>query len=164
MAKAYEQDWNKPFPLAKFAEAVYQMRLNDVTAIDAVTFSQEIQSLAGDRFKMVIRRQWEVKSKDPEKPNELQEEWTFRHDKIAEFFIAQTFLGEDETAKQRIEQHISDPRFRGVYFLLATTMPAEAAAELREDIIQYAAQSKDHSVSDEFVLRFASRRSVQKVS
>jgi hypothetical protein len=159
MAKAYEQDWNKAFPLAKFAEAVYQMRLNDVTAIDATTFSQEIQSLAGDRFKMVICRQWKTKSKDPEKPDELQEEWTFRHDKIAEFFIAQTFLGENETAKQRIEQHISDPRFRGVYFLLATTMPDEAAAELREYLIQYAAQSKDHSVSDEFVLRFGSRRS-----
>jgi hypothetical protein len=38
-------------------------------------------------------------------------------------------------------------------------MPAEAAAELREDLIQYAVQSKDHSVSDEFILRFASRRS-----
>jgi HEAT repeat protein len=159
MAKVYQEEWNKAFPLAKFAEAVYQMRLNDVTAIDAATFSQEIQSLAGDRFKMVIRRQWKTKSKDPEKPDELQEEWTFRHDKIAEFFIAQTFLGENEIAKQRIEQHISDPRFRGVYFLLATTMPDEAAAELREYLIQYAAESKDHSVSDEFVLRFGSRRS-----
>jgi hypothetical protein len=159
MAKAYQQEWNKAFPLARFAEAVYQMRFNDVAAIDAATFSQEIQSLAGDRFKMVIRRQWKTKSKDPEKPDELQEEWTFRHDKIAEFFIAQTFLSENETAKQRIEQHISDPRFRGVYFLLATTMPDEAAAELREYLIQYAAESKDHSVSDEFVLRFGSRRS-----
>jgi hypothetical protein len=118
MAKEYEQDWNKVFPLAKFAEAVYQMRLKDVTAIDAATFSQEIQSLAGDRFKMVIRRQWQPKGDEP------QEEWTFRHDTIAEFFIAQTFLGESEMAQQRIEQHISDPRFRGVYFLLATAMPA----------------------------------------
>jgi hypothetical protein len=104
---------------------------------------------------MVIRRQWQPKADAP------QEEWTFRHDKIAEFFIAETFLGNSETARQRIEQHISDPRFRGVYFLLAIAMPSEAAAELREDLIQYAAQSKDHSVSDEFVLRFGSRRSVQ---
>jgi len=44
---------------------------------------------------------------------------------------------------------------------MAIAMPSEAAAELREDLIQYAAQSKDHSVSDEFVLRFGSRRSVQ---
>jgi hypothetical protein len=102
---------------------------------------------------MVIRRQWQPKGDEP------QEEWTFRHDKIAEFFIAQTFLGESKIAQQRIEQHISDPRFRGVYFLLATAMPAEAAAALREDLIQYAAQSKDHSVSDEFVLRYGSRRS-----
>jgi hypothetical protein len=102
---------------------------------------------------MVIRRQWQPKVDEP------QEAWTFRHDKIAEFFIAQTFLGNNETDQQRIDQHISDSRFRGVYFLLATTMPAEAAAELRADLIQYAAQSKDHSVSDEFVLRFASRRS-----
>ena len=107
----------------------------------------------------MIRRQWQTKSEDPEKPYELQTEWTFRHDKIAEFFIAQTFLSDSKTAKQRIDQHISDPRFRGVYFLLATTMPAEAAAELREVLIQYAAQSKDHSVSDEFILRYGSRRS-----
>jgi hypothetical protein len=88
-----------------------------------------------------------------------KKKWYFRHDKIAEFFMAQTFLGESKTAQTRLLDHMGDSRFRGVYFLLATLMPELAANQLREDLIRYAAKTKDHNVSDDFVLLFDSRRS-----
>ncbi|MBN2285227.1 MAG: hypothetical protein JXI43_02175 [Tissierellales bacterium] len=73
--------------------------------------------------------------------------WYFRHDKILEFFIVQTFLG----VTTRPADHINDPRFRGVYFLLANLMPIDAAKSLRETLIQYAADTRDHTVSDNFI-------------
>lgn len=101
---------------------------------------------------MVISRQW----KDPK--GETQKEWYFRHDKIAEFFIVQTFLGDSKTAKTRLKKHKSDSRFRGVYFLLATSLPIDAAQTLREALIQYAADTKDHTVSDTFVQLLRTRK------
>jgi len=52
---------------------------------------------------------------------------------------------------------MSDPRFRGVYFLLATLLDLNKAKALREELIQYAANTKDHTVSDTFVQLLRSR-------
>jgi hypothetical protein len=41
--------------------------------------------------------------------------------------------------------------FPAVYFLLGTLLPLDAAKELREKLIQYAADTKNHTVSDTFV-------------
>ncbi|MCH8978406.1 MAG: diaminopimelate decarboxylase, partial [Armatimonadetes bacterium] len=67
--------------------------------------------------------------------------WRFRHDKIMEFFIVQWFLRNDSLQME----HLSDERFRGVYFLLANLMKKKDARELREKLIQYAARSRDHA-------------------
>ena len=67
------------------------------------------------------------------------------------FFLVQNFLGESEESRKRIDDNKGEPRFRGVYFLLATLLDEEAAKELREMLIQYAADTKDHTVSDKFV-------------
>ena len=75
-------------------------------------------------------------------------EWHFRHDKIMEFFIVQSFLGD---SNDRPQQHLGDPRFRGVYFLLALLLSLEEAELLREQLIHYAADTKDHNVSDTFI-------------
>jgi hypothetical protein len=45
--------------------------------------------------------------------------------------------------------------------LLATLLPLDAAHQLREDLINYAADTKDHTVSDTFVQLVRSRRRVQ---
>ncbi len=37
-------------------------------------------------------------------------------------------------------------------------MPFEAANKLREDLIQYAAETKDHTVSDTFIQLFRNRK------
>lgn len=89
--------------------------------------------------------QWQDTEGKPKK------EWYFRHDKIMDFFLVQNFLGERAEAESRLIDHMGDPRFRGVYFLLATLLPLDDAKQLREKLIQYAADTKDHTVSDTFV-------------
>ncbi|MEH2226721.1 HEAT repeat domain-containing protein [Nostoc sp.] len=145
MAREYLQEWNQEFPLKKFSDAVYQMRLNDEQALPADEFYQVLQSLEDDKYKMVVSRQWQ------DEKGEAKREWYFRHDKIMDFFLVQNFLGESEEAKNRLLDHMDDPRFRGVYFLLATLLPLDAAKELKEKLVQYAADTKDHTVSDTFV-------------
>ncbi len=144
MSAEYQREWHQVFPLRRFSQAVYQMRLNDETIIPAEEFQRELTSLEDEKYKMVISRQWENDEGEAEK------RWYFRHDKIMEFFLVQNFLGEGEAVQERVNQHINDPRFRGVYLLLANLLPLDAAVELREHIIEYAANSKDHTLSDKF--------------
>ncbi len=94
---------------------------------------------------MVVSRQWQ------DEKGEAKKEWYFRHDKIMDFFLVQNFLGESDAAEGILVDRVGDPRFRGVYFLLATLLPLDAARELREDLIQYAADTKDNTVSNTFV-------------
>ncbi|OUL28879.1 hypothetical protein BV375_17355 [Nostoc sp. 106C] len=145
MAAEYLREWHHEFPLKRFSQAVYQMRLNDESTIPAEDFKPELTSLEDEKYKMVISRQWENDK------GEAQKSWYFRHDKIMEFFLVQNFLGEGETVQERVNLHINDPRFRGVYLLLANLLPLDAALILRETIIEYAANSKDHTLSDKFV-------------
>ena len=145
MAEEFLKEWGYEFPLKKFSDAVYQMRLNDEKALPAEVFYQELQSLEDEKYKMVVSRQWQ----DTE--GKAKKEWYFRHDKIMDFFLVQNFLGERAEAESRLIDHMGDPRFRGVYFLLATLLPLDDAKQLREKLIQYAADTKDHTVSDTFV-------------
>jgi len=98
---------------------------------------------------MVVRRQWKGLN------GQEHREWRFRHDKIQEFFIAQTFLG---AGNPRIVEHMGDPRFRGVYFLLALLLDPEHARQLRDQLVVRAAKTRDHTVSDEFVTLLEVRR------
>ena len=141
-----EKHLGQEFPLDVFSEAVYQMRLKDETTLPEAQFLEEL--LGMERHKMVVSRQSKDSGGKPAK------EWYFRHDKIAEFFIVQTFLEHPE----RQEQHLGDPRFRGVYFMLANFLKLEDAIALREMLIQYAADTKDHTVSDTFVQLLRSRK------
>ena len=128
------------FPLKTFAEHCYQMRLKDEVTIEEKTFQQELLCL--ERHKMVVKRQFNDVDK------KLMVEWRFRHDKIMEFFIMQTFMG---PANERPVQHFSDSRFRGVYLLLAIILPLDAAEALKEKLTLHAARTKDHTVSDTFI-------------
>jgi hypothetical protein len=148
MAEDYKRtNVGRDFPIQSFSEHCYQLRKNDEIAISEELFQQELFCM--ERHKLVVRRQLKA-------PNQtVKTIWLFRHDKIAEFFIAQTFLGPDNS---RPVQHIADARFRGVLLLLATMMPFDAAAVLRERLIQYAADTKDHTVSDSFVQLLRTRK------
>ncbi|QRK10942.1 hypothetical protein JQX13_13250 [Archangium violaceum] len=103
--------------------------------------------------KMVVCLKW----KTPD--GEEQCEWRFRHGKIHEFFIAQTFLGKDN---RRAVKHLKDPRFRGVYLLLALLLEPEQAQTLRDMLVEHAAATHDHSVSDDFVTLLKKRQNAEK--
>ncbi|MEH2399478.1 HEAT repeat domain-containing protein [Nostoc sp.] len=145
MAAEYLKEWNQEFPLKKFSAAVYQMRLADKQALPADEFFQVAMSLSDEKYKMVVSRQWQ------DKKGEAQKEWYFRHDKIMDFFLVQNFFGETDAAEGLLVDRMGDPRFRGVYFLLATLLEIDAAKKLREELIQYAADTKDNTVSNTFV-------------
>ncbi|MDB9527930.1 HEAT repeat domain-containing protein [Oscillatoria sp. CS-180] len=153
MAEDYQTAHLHRFPLAAFSEAVYQMRLNDEETIPAAQFLDELRCL--ERYKMVLSRQSADLEGNP------TQSWFFRHDKIMEFFIVQTFLGPDNT---RPQEHMGDPRFRGVYFLLANLLPFNAAMQLRESLIRYAADNQDHNVSDGFIKLLISREATTKTT
>ncbi|MEH2036196.1 HEAT repeat domain-containing protein [Nostoc sp.] len=145
MAAEYLKEWNQEFPLKKFSAAVYQMRLEDKQALPADEFHQVAMSLSDEKYKMVVSRQWQ------DEKGEAKKEWYFRHDKIMDFFLVQNFLGETDAAEGLLVDRMGDPRFRGVYFLLATLLEIDAAKKLREELIQYAADTKDNTVSNTFV-------------
>lgn len=151
MAEEYQTIQKHDFPLKKFSEAIYQRWLTDEKVLPADNFYNELLCMEDEKYRMVVRRQWQNAK------GEVQKEWFFRHDKIAEFFIVQTFLGESKEAKKRLKQHINDSRFRGVYFLLATLLPLDAAQQLREDLIQSAVDTNDHTISDTFIRLLRSR-------
>ncbi|MGB3512203.1 MAG: hypothetical protein WBA93_23795, partial [Microcoleaceae cyanobacterium] len=144
MAAEYDRANFHSFPLADFAETAYQMRLNDEINIP-LEWKKELHCM--ENYKMVLRRQRHVEG-------DSGSQWYFRHDKIQEYFIVQTFLGQEN---QKLEQHINDPRFRGVYLLLATLLPFDQALLLREKLLTNAAETKDHVVSDGFIQRLDSR-------
>ncbi|MEW6491583.1 MAG: PBS lyase, partial [Cyanobacteriota bacterium] len=145
MADEFLNERKYEFPLKKFSDAVYQMRLNDEKAPPADIFHKELESLEDEKYKMVVSRQWK------DEKGEAKQEWYFRHDKIMDFFLVQNFFGNSAETETRLIDHMGDPRFRGVYFLLATLLPVDDAQQLREKLIQYAADTKDHTVSDTFV-------------
>ncbi|MBL8254872.1 MAG: hypothetical protein JNJ76_14865 [Candidatus Competibacter sp.] len=146
MAKDYRQKHLHEFPLRQFAEAVYQMRLQDEDALPAGKFAEELQCM--ERHKMTVSRSLDEGGKP-------RTEWHFRHDKIADFFVVQAFLGPDN---DKPEKHLGDARFRGVYLQLARLLPLDDARALERRLINYAADTHDHTVSDTFIQLLRSRR------
>jgi hypothetical protein len=57
---------------------------------------------------------------------------------------------------------MGDPRFRGVYFLLALLLEPEHAVQLRDQLVLRAAKTRDHTVSDEFVTLLEARRGAEQ--
>jgi HEAT repeat protein len=151
MAEDYMLTHYSPFPLEQFAENCFDMRLNDFEKINEEHFANEIACL--DRHKMVV-----VKYKEAN--GNVLKDWKFRHDKIMDYFVAQTFLG-DKSSRQ--VEYLDDARFRGVYFLLGDLLPIEQAEILRESLIQYAAKERDHSVSDDFISILNARNNHEKL-
>jgi hypothetical protein len=133
-------------PLTKFSESVYDARLRDDTALPIADFFSLIQEMVAHKMAL---EQYEV---DADKKPITK--WVFRHDKVRDYFLMQAFLAKEE----RIPQHIDDPRFRGVYLMLASLLPLDQATELRETLVDRAAETKDHYLSDAVVQILKGRR------
>jgi hypothetical protein len=154
MSDRYSTRFNQAFPLKQFAATVYTMRLNDQDSIPVNDFSDELEIM--EESKMVVRRtSRELADGNAATARTL---WNFRHDKILEYFLVQQFRGQTPEVASRSLEHIGDPRFRGVYFLLADLLPFTEAQALRETLIQYAVDTQDHTVSDRFIELLRPRR------
>ena len=141
MAEDYEhRHAGNSFPLKGFAERVYEMRVKDASTFIKGDFANELVVMA--RHKMVVPYHEQAAEA------ETAPLWTFRHDKIMDFFLVQAFLGPNN---QRPRKHLGDPRFRGTYLQLAGLLPLDAAKALERQLVDYAADTRDHSVSDDFV-------------
>jgi len=58
-------------------------------------------------------------------------------------------LTNPKTMKERVHEHVADPRFRGVYLLLALRAPLDVAKEIRDQLADNAAEARDHVLSNE---------------
>ena len=135
------------FPLRRFSEDVYLKRLRDEVVFDEAEYPEELPVLG--RHKMMVSRRYSAGD------SSRARRWMFRHDKVMDFFLVQAFLGEDN---ERPVQHFDDPRFRGTYLQMANLLPLEAARHLERQLVDYAADTRDHSVSDEFIKLLRVRR------
>ena len=134
----YRQAGEIPFPAKRFAECVYEKTRAEDTAVFAEgEFEVELSVMSVHKMVVEFHRA----------ANGAKQFWTFRHDKIRDFFLVQTLLGNRD---RRIE-NFSDPRFHGVYMQLAYSMPLAEAETLERDLINFAAETGDHSVSDDFI-------------
>jgi hypothetical protein len=115
------------------------VRLRDDVTLDSGQFFEAIQALL--IHKMALP-QFDIDADG--KPTR---KWVFRHDKIRDYFLVQTF----EAQQERIQKHIDDPRFRGVYLMLSSQLPIEQARELKDMLVDRAAETKDHYLSDAVV-------------
>ncbi|NEQ68024.1 MAG: HEAT repeat domain-containing protein [Symploca sp. SIO2D2] len=131
MAEEFRKKWGSKFPLKKFSQAVYHMCLNEEKSLPAEDFDRELLSLEGEKYKMVVSRQW------TDTNGKARKEWYFRNNKIMDFFLVQNFLGKSHETEARLIDHMGDSRFRGVYFLLAKLLPLNQEATSRELIAQF---------------------------
>jgi hypothetical protein len=147
MRKDYERiHITKKFPIKEFSEHVYLMKLGDKRELFKKDFQHELIMM--EKYKMVIKRQI-INSKE-----DNEEIWYFRHDKMMDYFVVHVFLSDEKL----LSQHLDDPRMRGVYFMLADLLPYDTAMDLREILIQYAATTKDHTISDKFIQHLHARK------
>jgi hypothetical protein len=65
---------------------------------------------------------------------------------------------------ERIVKHIDDPRFRGVYLMLASQLPLEQARDLRDSLVDRASETKDHHLSDAVVQILKTRKSTSQAA
>jgi HEAT repeat protein len=147
-AEFRDKHHGQEFPIKQFSESVYQMLLRDEVAVDSDRFFEEIQVLLV--HKMVAPHF------DRDADGKETKKWVFRHDKIRDYFLVQAFNAERD---ERVRKHIDDPRFRGVYLMLAARLPVEQARELKDALVDRAAETKDHSLSDAVVEVLKTRRS-----
>jgi len=82
----------------------------------------------------------------------------FWHDRVWDFFLAAAFSGDLDLSAE----HVGDARFRGAYLQIAETWDPESAKKVRDLLSLSAADSGDHSTSDEFIKRFEKRLSAKR--
>ena len=135
------------FPLTGFSEYVYDQRCRGVgqerelIVLREPRFAAECDVLADHRLLL--------KTAEAGADGKEAASWQFRHDKVLDFFLY-VAITNPAFASERARQHVGDTRFRGVYLLLALREPLDRAKEIRDHLADYATDTRDHVLSDEF--------------
>jgi hypothetical protein len=147
----YQSLVGQPFPLLAFGRYATMMRLEDRNWFKPDEFPAETSCLL--TWKLLIQRA--VKGAAG-----LVDRIQFRHDRVWDFFIAAAFAADPDLWASQI----SDARFRGVYLRIAETWEPAHARLVRDKLIVKAAESGDHTTSDEFIKRLEARRRTKRPS
>ncbi len=84
MATDYAAKNGSGFPLARFAERIYQLRVSDESALPESEFPAEVNALTDHKMAVVRHQSLDGKS-------ELVRRWFFRHDKIWDCLSSRPF-------------------------------------------------------------------------
>ena len=137
----------RPFPTAEVAAHAFSQRRRDDNRID---LGQDVVD-ALLRFRLAVP----APVADPARGEDDAVEARFRHDRVAEVFIARHMAasGDDEA----LQSVIGDPRFQGVLIELASILPRQEAQALFDVISDSAMQSGDHLLALSFARRVSAR-------
>ncbi|MCZ6640400.1 MAG: HEAT repeat domain-containing protein [Gammaproteobacteria bacterium] len=135
------------FPLDGLSEVAIAMRMNGEPGLPKDSFDDALNCM--ERHRMIVAR----RSIDGTERAVITR--YFRHDKVADFFIVHAFT----THPERLLEQLGDARFQGVYLLLAMSLPIDEAQDLCDELLDYAAKTKDHTVSDPFFKLVKERKS-----
>jgi len=145
----YRTVTGQPFPLVRFGRHAIAMRLEDRNWLKPDEFPAETSCLL--TWKLLIPRAVRGAAGPVERAQ-------FRHDRVWDFFIAAAFSSDPGLWVE----HLKDPRFRGAYLRIAETWEPAQATLVRDELVVKAAESGDHTTSDEFIKRLETRRRARK--
>jgi len=143
--RAYRDVYLRDFPRKAFAAKVVDLRLKDLNYFAADELPNEQPALVEYRL-LVMRPMHSPDAKDVQAA-------FFRHDTVMDYFMYIAFADDDTLQAE----YMDDPRFRGVYLLFAEKAPLQRARLLRDLLVTRAAETGDHTLSDEYVRRLNTR-------
>ena len=139
--------YGRPFPGPEVAAHAFSQRQGDDNRID---LGREVVD-ALLRFRLAVP----APAADSTRGEADAIEARFRHDRVAEVFIARHLAaGGDDEALQSV---VGDPRFQGVLIELASILPQQEARALFDVISDSAMQSGDHLLALAFARRMSAR-------
>ena len=140
----YREIAKAPFPLKAFGCHAVKMRLEDRNWRNPDEFTSEASCLLEQR--LLVSRALKGAQGAVDRP-------LFRHDRVWDFFIAAAFAQDPDLWAE----YVGDARFRGAYLRIAETWDPKSAKKVRDLLSVSAADSGDHSTSDEFIKRLEKR-------
>ena len=152
MSEDYQsKSFNQNFPLNKFAQHVFDIRLQDKRVLNHADFDKELDCL--ETHKLVVKR-LEKNGADE------HENYYFRHDKIWDFFNAHVFKQHDNEWRK---QYFADERFRGAFLALAWSLPLTEAQSLLDELQHYIVKSNDNILHHQYYQLIDLRKRLQRL-
>jgi hypothetical protein len=145
----YHATYKRDFPVLDLARKVVSLRKEDRNWLNGDEFPNE-QGVLGE-FRLAVPQ---LISETTEKQVSVMR---FRHERVTDVLTKPAFEIDGDLQIQLID----DPRFRGVYLLFAQAADRERAQQIRDLLVNRAAETRDHGLVDEYV-RLSNRRPLEE--